>query len=330
MRVTASTRGLALVAVLFLLVAVFVLTAMLFFSTFVDAQASSNVSAGNDALYAAEAGIQHLWSVLDPAPDFARESAWPAGEPPFGALVGFPAPPRTYRVRVRGLPDGRLRATSEGTSHRGARRRVEARFLREPSFRPTAALTVAMATALSDLSGTLEASVADDADIPPLAAEDRSEAQRLRDALGATGVAAVGDSGLGRAAARLGDAASVTLAGEQANGAYGSASDATVVRLTGQPVIVGDVTVTGIVVCEGVLRVDGRLQVDGLVVAPQGIDIRGQLAVNGALWVATELRVAAPGRVAAAYSADALDGAAAAAGPILPKRAILGAWREVW
>jgi len=328
--VTAATRGLALVSVLFLLVGVFVLTAMLFFSTFVDAQASSNVSAGNDALFAAEAGIQHLWSVLNPAPDFARESAWPAGEPPFGAPVNFPAPPRSYRVRVRGLPDGRLLATSEGTSHRGARRRVEATFLREPSFRPPAAVTVATETALSELSGTLEANSADDADVPPFAAEDRAEAQRLRDALGGTDVAVVGDSGLSQAAQRLGDSARITLAGEQATGAYGSASEPTVVRLTGQPAIVGDVTVTGIVVSEGVLRVDGRLQVDGLLVAPQGIDVRGQLVVGGALWVATELRVAIPGRAAVAYSADALDGAAAAAGPILPKRAILGAWREVW
>ena len=48
-------------------------------------QAASNVSAGDDAFYVAEAGIQHLWSLLEPATDFARELAWPDGAPPFGS-----------------------------------------------------------------------------------------------------------------------------------------------------------------------------------------------------------------------------------------------------
>jgi hypothetical protein len=326
-----NSRGLTLVSVLFMLVAVFILTAMLFFSTFVDAQASSNVSAGNDALYAADAGIHHLWSLLDPAPDFARELAWPAGEPPFGAPVGFPEPPRTYRVHVRGLADGSLRATSEGTSHRAARRRVEATFFRERRFRPPGVFTLAEETTLSELSGTVDASAGESENVPALAAEGRAEAQRLRDALGgASDVAIVGDSGLEEAARRLVDAASVTLTGTQSSGAYGSSESPTIVRLTGQADIVGDVTVTGIVICEGPLRVEGRLDVDGLLLAPQGIDVSGQLAVSGALWLASQLRVTAPGRVAAAFSDDALDRAGDAAGAVLPRRAVLGAWREVW
>src|SRR5690349_2159757 len=93
-------HGIALVSVLFMLVAILTLTATLFFSLFLDALASSNVSAGDDALFVAEAGLQHLWATLDPGPDFARELAWPNGEPPFGSLVGFPEAPRTYRVTV--------------------------------------------------------------------------------------------------------------------------------------------------------------------------------------------------------------------------------------
>ena len=87
---------------------------------------------------------------------------------------------------------------------------------------------------------------------------------------------------------------------------------------------------TGIVVCDGPLRVEGRLEVDGLLLAPQGVDVTGQLGVNGALWLATELRVASGGRLAAAYSEDALDDASEPADALLPKRAVLGAWREVW
>ena len=154
-------NGIALVSVLFMLVGVLALTATLFFSSFIDARAASNVSAGDDALYGAEAGIQHVWALLDPAPDFSRALAWPDGEPPFGSPVGFPEPPRTYRVRVSALPDGSLRAVSEGTSHRGTRRKVEAIFFREVAFRPPAALTIARDTQLGEVAGALDVTVAD-------------------------------------------------------------------------------------------------------------------------------------------------------------------------
>ena len=331
MTATAAEKGMALIATLFMLVAVFVLTATLFFSTFVDAQVSSNVSAGSDALYTAEAGIHHLWSILDPAPDFSRELGWPAGEPPFGSPVGFPGPPRTYRVRVAPLPDGSLRATSEGTSHRGTRRKVEAIFFRELRFRAPAALTLAPATSLGDLSGTLEASGEPGADVPAVGAETRAEAEAFRDARrGDTEVAVVGASGLDRAIAPLRDAARVTLDGPQASGTYGSSTEPALVRLTGQAEISGTVMVTGIVVCDAPLRVRGRLQVDGLLLAPQGIDVEGELVVSGALWLAGDLRLAAAGRLVAAYSEASLDPSNTAGGAALPKPALLGAWREVW
>src|SRR5580765_8556423 len=100
--------GITLVSVLLILVGVFALTATLFLSTFLDARAVSNIAAGEGALYGAEAGIQHVWALLDPAPDFARALSWPAGEPPFGSPVAFPEPPRIYRVVVSALPDGSL------------------------------------------------------------------------------------------------------------------------------------------------------------------------------------------------------------------------------
>jgi hypothetical protein len=332
MKRTAAEQGMALVATLFMLVALFLLTATLFFSSFVDAQASSNVSAGSDALYTAEAGIHHLWSILDPAPDFSRELAWPAGEPPFGSPVGFPGPPRTYRVRVAPLPDGSLRATSEGTSHRGTRRKVEAIFLRQLRFRAPAALTVAAGTSLSDVSGTLEASAGDaGADVAAVGAESRAMAEALRSALrGASDVAMVGSSGLDRATAPLRDAAQTTLDGPQADGTYGSSAEPALVRLSGQAEITGTVVVQGILVCDAPLRVRGRLEVDGLLLAPQGVDVEGELVVNGAAWLAGDLRLAAAGRILASYSDASLDQAGDVGGAALPKRALLGAWREVW
>jgi len=327
-----GARGMTLVSVLFMLVAVFVLTATAFFSSFVEAQSSSNVSAGSEALYGAEAGIHHLWSILEPAPDFARESAWPAGEPPFGSPVGFPQPPRTYRVSVATLADGSLRATSEGTSHRGTRRKVEARFFRESRFRAAAGFAVASETTLSDLAGSLEAS-ADGAanDVPAIGAEGRAEAEALRAGLrnGAT-VGILGPSGLDRAARALGDQASITLDASQASGTYGSAAEPALVRLAGAGDLSGSFVVTGILVCDAPLHIRGRLEVDGLLLAPRGIDVDGEIVVTGASWLAGDLRLPATGRIVAAYADSSLDRASQVGGAALPKNAVLGAWREVW
>jgi hypothetical protein len=323
--------GIALVSVLVMLASVFSLTMTLFFSSFIDARAVSNVSAGQDALYGAEAGIQHVWALLDPAPDFSRALSWPGGEPPFGSPVGFPEPPRTYRVMVSALPDGSLRTVSEGTSHRGTRRRVEAMFFREVAFRPLSGLTIAPGTRLAEVSGALEVAVGDtDPEPAPLGAETRADAAALRAARGGELVATVGASGLADAADRLRDSANVVLDGVQSTGAYGTSADPTIVRFAGQADVDGVVTVAGILLADAPLRVRGRLEVEGLLLAPQGLDVDGELVVRGAAWVAEALRLASGGAVRVAYEVASLDVAGAVGGTVLPRNAVLGAWREIW
>ena len=325
-------EGIALVSVLFILVGLLALTATLFLSLFLDAQAASNVSAGDDALYVAEAGIQHLWSLLEPATDFARELAWPDGAPPFGSPAGFPEPPRTYRVHIDRLADGSLRAHSEGTSHRGARRAVEAVFVREPQFRPPAVLTIAATTSPTDLSGALDVSADETGgELPAYGAETREAAEAFRSARAdATEVAIVGTSGLGNAIDHLRELARITLDGPQGSGSFGSTEEPLVVRFTGLAEISGTIVVSGIVLADAPLRVRGRLEVDGLLVAPQGIDVEGEVAIGGAAWIAGDVRVTATGELGARYSGEALDRSARAAPGVLPRAAILGAWREVW
>jgi hypothetical protein len=327
-----TERGITLLSVLFALAASLMLTAALFFSFFVDALAVSNGSAGDDALYVAEAGIQHLWSLLEPAPDFARELSWTSGEPPFGAVVGFPEPPRTYRVRVAPLPDGSLAATSEGTSHRGTRRRVEAVFLREARFRPPAALTIAAAGILNDSTGTLDVSTAEaERNTPALGAEGRREADSVSAARGdGTQVAVVGPTGLGDAAQRLLGAAGVSLDGPQAGGEWGSEESPALVRLGGLSDLSGVVRLTGIAIADGPLEIHGRLEIDGLLLAPQGTEVSGDLIVHGAAWLGGEVDILSSATLSVAYSPTALDVAALVGGETLPRAPILGAWREVW
>jgi hypothetical protein len=323
--------GLALLSVLLILVGVFALTTTLFFSTFLDARAVSNIAAGDDALYGAEAGIQHVWALLDPAPDFSRAFSWPGGQPPFGSPVAFPEPPHTYRVLVSALPDGSLRAVSEGTSYRGARRKVEAIFFRELPFRPPAALTIARGTRLAEVGGTLDLTVEDsDRDRVPLGAEARDDAMALSAARGGEVVATVGSSGLAEAAERLRDSAGLILDGPQTTGTYGSSESPTSVRFVGQADVDGVVSITGIVLADAPLRVRGRLEIEGVLLAAQGLDVEGEVVVRGAAWAASELRIASGAAVRVVYQTTPLDGAARVGGAVLPRNTVLGAWREVW
>ncbi|MBI2962887.1 MAG: hypothetical protein HYY35_03970 [Deltaproteobacteria bacterium] len=329
---SARPHGIALVSVLFLLVAVLVLTATLFFSVFIDLQSTSNVSAGDDALYVAEAGIQHLWSLLEPAPDFRRELDWPGGEPPFGSPVWFPDPPRTYRVRLSALPDGRLTAVSEGTSRRGARRRVQALFHREAEFRPRAALVAGEGTVADDLSGTVELAVVPPAgDVTGVGAERRRDAQALRGALrDDVRIATVGPSGLRDAADRLRGTEDATLSGPITGGSWGAAGSPVLVRLAGQGDVIGAATITGALLADAPLRVFGRLEIEGLLLAPYGIEVGGELVIRGAGFVAGPLTVRSAGALAVSYATSALDGADRACRGGLPRAPILGAWKEVW
>jgi hypothetical protein len=203
-------------------------------------------------------------------------------------------------------------------------------FFREVAFRPLAGLTIAPGTRLTEVSGALDVAVGDtDPEPAPLGAETRADAAALRAAHGGELVATVGASGLADAADRLRDSANVVLDGVQSTGAYGSPEDPTIVRLAGHDVD-GVLTVGGILLADAPLRVRGRIEVEGLLLAPQGLDVEGELVVRGAAWVAGALRVASGAAVRVAYEVAALDVAGAVGGAVLPRNAVLGAWREIW
>lgn len=326
-----NRRGIALVSVLFALVAVLTLASTLFFSVFVELQAASNASAGEEALYAAEAGMEHLASLLDPAPDFAREASWTDGTPPFGSPVWFPAPPRTYRVRVTETAGGTLKAMAEGTSHRGARRRVEAVFRRAPRFRPRAALTLGAGGTISDASGTIDVEgPSSDRERVALGAETRADAAWLRALRSAGSLAVVGPSGLAAAARRLAAAATVTLVGPVAAGDWGDTATPALVRIAGPADLAGPSSIVGLAIAEGPLRVSGPLDVQGMLLAPDGLEIAGELSVEGGVFVAGDLRVLAGALVSVVDDEAAFDLADDAASGTLPRAAVRTAWRELW
>lgn len=330
-----SRRGIALVSVLFSLVGGIVIMATLLFITYFDLQAASNTAAANDALYLAEGGLQHLWSILEPAPDFTEALTWPDGAPPIEASSFLPRPLQGYRVRVAGGPDGGLVALSEGTSDRGARARVEATFRRELDFRPAAVVLAGASLRSAAFGGALELAAADrDQQKPPLlslGAESRSVATILEAAIGdAARPLVVGRSGFEAALAELRLAPDRTLTGPLSPETWGEPGTAEVIRLVSNAEVSGDVTATGIVLADAPLRVRGRFEVEGLLLAAHGVEIEGTLVVHGSSWVDENLTVSSAGKFQIDYSSMAVARADDLRPGILPRAAVLGAWREVW
>lgn len=323
-------RGIALPAVLFVLLGLVVTSATLFLTVFLDVAGGTNDVAGDDALYVAEAGVQRLWTLLDPAPDFAAALAWPEGAPPIGSPSWFPRPPRTYRIRVAAGPASDLVASVEGTSRRGARRRVEARFRRDPVFHPLAALVTSGGAAAD---GTLDLSGADrdaaEPSLPALGAETCAAAASWT-AGGGPSPVVTGKSGLAEAASALGPSADRTVTGPLSDADFGSDAAPEVVRFAGDARVEGVVRVSGIAIADAPLVVHGRLEIHGLFLAAAGAEVRGEVAVAGAAWIAEGLRVAPGASLGIRYASRHLARADASRPRILPRQALLGAWREVW
>jgi hypothetical protein len=98
-----------------------------------------------------------------------------------------------------------------------------------------------------------------------------------------------------------------------------------------QSIDVGNADGSGVLVVDGNLRVDGRFTFAGLVLVAGDVDAEpgSSLEISGALLQSRpgrELRLAGDGRIA--YDAAALAAADTLSGRVLPRRAIVGAWRE--
>jgi hypothetical protein len=329
-----NQRGIALVSVLFLLLGLLILSATLFFTTFVDLQSTANTAAAIDGFYIAEAGIHHLWSILEPAPDFAEALAWPSGVPPMDSPTYFPNPPQTYRVRTTPGADESLIALSEGTSGRGTRSRVEATFRREQIFRPAAVVVIGASVTSASVAGSVEVEGADrdgaERGLVTIGAESQDAAQTLRSALPNDPVVVVGLSGLEAAGVRLRSSPDMTLTGPFGNEVWGTADRPLVVKLTGDATIDGDVRSAGVVLANAPVRVNGLFEVEGTLLATQGLEINGILIVRGSIWLAESLAISGSGSLMLDYASTALARADALRPGIFPRTAILGAWREVW
>ena len=82
---------------------------------------------------------------------------------------------------------------------------------------------------------------------------------------------------------------------------------------------------------DATMVVMGGIIGSGIFVTPATVaSFSGTRAGMLAAWIAGGVRVAATGELTVRYSAEALDRSEEAAPGVLPRSAILGAWREVW
>ncbi len=324
--------GLALVSALFLSVCVGLYASALFGIAYLDASAVANQTSGEVAFYAAEAGIEHTWATIPPAPTFAAELAWAGQTPPFGAVVDFGMPPTSYRVTVDAVSLERMSLRSVGTAVRGARRRIEASLCREKPFAPPAPLVLASVT-VGTVAGAVELDGADrDAVLPiraPLAVEndaDRGGAARLT---AAPAILLPLGSGLVAAAAALRPIVDRAVTGPFHDATFGGTAPE-VVQWVGDAEVSGNSTAAGVIVADAPLRVRGRLAASGVLLATAGLEVDGELEVAGLLHVAGNVDLHPGSRLRVVAASTALDAADQLRPGTLPRAAILCGWREVW
>lgn len=325
-------RGIALVATLFLSLGVALLAATLFVVSHLDGWMAANQVAGERALYAADAGVEHALAVVPPAPDFAAEAGWLAAGLPFGPVVDFPRAPVSYRVTVVAAAADRLRIRSAGTAFRGAERRIEATLCRDRAV-PPAALVLAAATVIGPVAGEVALDGADAdgivADRPRLAIESTAEAGAAIALDPEPRLLPVG-SGLRAARTTLAGSADRTVGGPIGSEVLGSDAAPQVVRLVTRAEIDGSSSANGILLAEAPLRVRGRLEVDGVLLASAGLEVEGELVVRGAAFVEERIELAAGSRIDVAPSSAAVEVADDLRPGVLPRPAVLCGWRELW
>jgi hypothetical protein len=161
-----------------------------------------------------------------------------------------------------------------------------------------------------------------------VATEGRAAATAFGEARGEPRPPVIGATGFEEASDRLRPTADRRLATVPPGSRWGSRQAPEVVVLTGAADIDGDVVAFGMVIADGPIHVRGDFEVEGLLLATAGLVVDGRLVVRGTTWVAGLLDVS--GTVRLTHSSGAIGRADATRPGSLPRRAFLGAWRELW
>jgi hypothetical protein len=362
-------RGIALVAVLGIVLVVLPVAAFVALQASIDLRIQHNLRAATEAFYVAEAGLEHAVADITPVASLDSLLAGPDrrfgstddGTFPFlgGPPAHFPRAPMRYAVSVQDAGDGAIRIRSRGTGIGGAVKVVEVRVALSPTvFTPGALYTKVAATSVSLAAGQAQISGFDhrpgetpgtgsgtEAAVPGIAVPNEEDAEALRTRLAGRTVSGAG--GMPSVAAARGvDAASyggaVLRDPRTSRYAAALAPPDWVLGTEAQPqaaVVLGDFNVSGrlqgygVLFVDGAWRVSGEVSWSGLVIVAGDVEFMAgsRVAISGALWQSAAAGSALQllGDSVVVYGSDSLRRADAAFAGILPRRPRVVAWREV-
>lgn len=342
-----TARGNALLATMLLVLVLSPLAAFVAMQSQLDLKIHDHTRTALEAFYVAESGLEHALADLALDPSFERLGLGPDRRPgtpddllyPFRVPppLNFPAPPAGYRVEVEAVGSARFDVVSVGRSYGLSERSVSATVVAGPDPYVPGAVSLAEANPLVDLGDGF--SIVGDDDVPAVAVEDENDVdvilsfltptaqQRLIGSDGSTPSietrSSSSASNLFQLLAQLPDA--VTLADVVA-GPLGTG-----VHVASQSTRISDADGAGFLVVDGDLSIGGQFEFDGflLVLGDVEVDDDASVDIDGALLQAPpgdEVRLRGEGEIS--YDAAALRDADGLAPGILPRRAIVTAWRE--
>jgi hypothetical protein len=355
-------RGVALLAVLGIIISLLPLAAAISMQTRLDGLMGRNFRGSTEAFYAAEAGLAHALSEIGPRADFedllygpdqvgatSDDGSFPfRSQPPSSLRSGALG----YQVSVGRGPANTLRIYSRGSGRHDATREVE--VLIRPAATPftPGAIYVEAAEVDVDLgglgftvSGIGEQQGAAQPSIVGLAVSSAALATRLHQTLtadtqveGAGGSPSVAvaagldlDSYINSLRKRL-DAVVLPTAPQAAAEPFGIETQPQLTVIDGNWSITARAEGFGILVVRGDLEVSGSLHFRGLLLVAGSVSTTASsdVQIDGALWVrraAAELKLLGTGHVH--YSPGALERTdSAIAGALLHLATVVG-WREV-
>lgn len=359
MKRAASERGVALLAVLTIILALLPLAAAVAMQTQLDGLMQRNLRGGIEAFYAAEAGLAHALSEIGPRADLAelldgpdrRRATADDGQFPFVSSppAAFAQPAIGYEVWVANGPAEALRVYSRGRGHHDAVREVEA-LIRPANapFTPAALyaegddVAIELGEALL-VSGIPEGSSGTATAVAGLAVSSAAAAAQLRSLLAASPqVVGAGRSPSITDTTRLDLEAYTDVLRSRLDAVVVTAPSGTPLGTEAKPqltIIDGawriDAAVDGfgILVVRGDVEIGGRLHYRGLVISGGKVTSTpaSDLRIDGALWMrgdgGAQLTLHGTGYVR--YDSAALARVDSMIAGALLHRAVVTGWREV-
>jgi hypothetical protein len=343
--------GSALILVMLLIVVLTPLIASVAMQARLDLLIERHGRAAHEAFYVAESGLEHALADLAHDPSFNRliegadgkqgtadDRLYPFSHPP---PAFFPRPPAGYRVETAPMGAEVVEIISYGHAALRSARVVSATAVKSKDpYLPAATYSAGDGVVLdlgddfyidgADASGddaTPAVALDDDADVDVfLQYLSQPARERLRGPGGTPSVTRRRLGSLNSMAAALAKLATTQVPDGEIHGPLGWG-----VTMSARPTRVSDASGGGILIVDGDLSIGGRFEFDGLVIVRGNVDLDsdGDLELKGALLQdspGSSLRLRGDGSIR--YDPATLALVDALAPDVLPRRAVIGAWRE--